>query len=128
MRILSALCVLAAMPALAETRFSSPAVDDTLYTLAPTFSGFAAPGEEIVVWIDGERRAFGRADETGSWTAAVSFAQPLSEGLHLAQAGGATVRFIARRIPAVTCSTTASPSALAVLFGLWAVRRRRQKA
>jgi MYXO-CTERM domain-containing protein len=126
MRILSALCLMAAMPAVAETRFASPVADATLYTLAPTFSGIAAPGEEIVVWIDGERRAFGRADESGVWTAAVSFASPLSEGLHLAQAGGATVRFIARRIPAVTCSTTASPSALAILFGLWTLRRRRQ--
>src|SRR5581483_8156792 len=117
LRVIAVAAVLASAAANAEVL--SPAQNETLYTRAPTFSGVASPGEEIVVRVDGVARAYGRANDDGSWMAAVPFDAPLSEGRHIAQVMGTTVSFIVQQAPAVTaaCGRTLSPSLLAIAFG-----------
>jgi hypothetical protein len=126
-QLVAVMAALAALEARADRGVTSPAEGETLYTLAPTFRGLAKPGEEIVVQVDGVARAFGRAEEDGSWIAAVPFSEPLSEGAHVVKAMGSSVAFIARTTPALAtaCGCTASPSLLTIAFGAWVVRRRR---
>jgi hypothetical protein len=114
--------------AVANAEVLSPAQNETLYTRAPTFSGVALPGQEIVVRVDGVARAYGRANDDGGWIAAVPFDAPLTEGRHIAQVLGTTVSFIVQQAPAVTaaCGRTLSPSLLAIAFGAWCVLRRRE--